>query len=204
MNRKGPSLGNSARLFRRKTFLVFLSILGIIVLYFFGIMPWVEARKKIEEEIKLKHHLVLKYQEYINGRKDIEEDLKILKARLEKIKKRLIEGETPQLASANLQEIIKKMAASKDIQIRSFRILEPKDLNYYRKISIQIDFNPNNSLLNLVQFLNEIENHEKVMVISEMDFLIFNIRRPNNIQGSLTISGWMEKEKSKGKEKEKR
>ncbi|MGQ9777479.1 MAG: type II secretion system protein GspM [Thermodesulfobacteriota bacterium] len=201
MNGRITSLGEKRSFFKRKTIGILLSLIGVVGIYVWGIVPWIEAKKKMEEEIKMKQHLILKYQEYINGRKYLEEDLKILKGRLENTKKRLIEGETPQLASANLQEIIKRIATSKDVQIRSFRILEPKDLNYFRKISIQIDFNPTPSLLNLVQFLNEIENHEKMLVVSEMDLLVFNIRMPNNIQGNLIISGWMGKEKPKEGEK---
>ncbi|MGQ9509347.1 MAG: type II secretion system protein GspM [Thermodesulfobacteriota bacterium] len=201
MNGRITSLGEKRSFFKRKTIGILLSLIGVVGIYVWGIVPWIEAKKKMEEEIKMKQHLILKYQEYINGRKYLEEDLKILKGRLVNTKKRLIEGETPQLASANLQEIIKRIATSKDVQIRSFRILEPKDLNYFRKISIQIDFNPTPSLLNLVQFLNEIENHEKMLVVSEMDLLVFNIRMPNNIQGNLIISGWMGKEKPKEGEK---
>lgn len=201
MNGRITSLGEKRSFFKRKTIGILLSLIGVVGIYVWGIVPWIETKKKMEEEIKMKQHLILKYQEYINGRKYLEEDLKILKGRLENTKKRLIEGETPQLASANLQEIIKRIATSKDVQIRSFRILEPKDLNYFRKISIQIDFNPTPSLLNLVQFLNEIENHEKMLAVSEMDLLVFNIRMPNNIQGNLIISGWMGKEKPKEEEK---
>lgn len=201
MNGRITSLGEKRSFFKRKTIGILLSLIVVVGIYVWGIVPWIETKKKMEEEIKMKQHLILKYQEYINGRKYLEEDLKILKARLENTKKRLIEGETPQLASANLQEIIKRIATSKDVQIRSFRILEPKDLNYFRKISIQIDFNPTPSLLNLAQFLNEIENHEKMLAVSEMDLLVFNIRMPNNIQGNLIISGWMGKEKPKEGEK---
>ncbi len=201
MNERINPLGEKMRLIKRRSLFILLSLVGLLAVYFWGIVPLLESKRKIEEEIKIKSRLITKYQEYIQGRKALEEDLGKIKLKLENIKKRLIEGETPQLASANLQEMVKKMAASKDIQIRSFRILEPKDLIYYRKISIQIDFNPTPSLLNLIQFLNEIETHEKMMVVSEMDLLVFNIRMPNNIQGNLTISGWMEKERLKEKVK---
>lgn len=201
MNERINPLGEKPRLIKRKTLFALLSLIGLTAIYFWGITPWLESKRKIEEEIKIKSQLISKYQEYVHGKKELEEDIGNIKMKLGNIKKRLIEGETPQLASANLQEIIRKMASSKDIQIRSFRILEPKDLTYYRKISIQIDFTPTYSLLNLLQFLNEIENHEKIMAISEMDLLVFNIRMPNNIQGNLTISGWMEKERLKEKSK---
>jgi len=70
--------------------------------------------------------------------------------------------------------------------------LEPKEIGVYRKISLNIDFNPTNSILGLGQFVHDIEHHEKeLMMISEMDLLVLNTRMPNNIQGSLVISGVM-------------
>ncbi len=82
-------------------------------------------------------------------------------------------------------------------------MLEPKETDSYRKVSIQIDFNPNNSMLNLGQFIYDIETHEKELMISEMDLLVLNIRMPNQVQGSMVISGLMKgtKPKEKGKER---
>ncbi len=58
-------------------------------------------------------------------------------------------------------------------------------------------------MLSLGQFIYDIENQEKELMISEMDLLILNIRMPNQIQGSLVISGLMKgtKTKEKGKER---
>jgi hypothetical protein len=45
----------------------------------------------------------------------------------------------------------------------------------------------------------DIEHHEKELMISEMDFLVFNPRMPTNVQGSLIITGLMKKTKTKEK-----
>jgi hypothetical protein len=78
-------------------------------------------------------------------------------------------------------------------------MLEPKEMNIYVRIPLHIDLNPVNSMLNLGQFMYDIEHHEKELMISEMDFLVFNPRMPNSIQGSLVISGLMNKTKTKEK-----
>jgi len=72
----------------------------------------------------------------------------------------------------------------------------------YRRISLQVEFNPINSILNLGQFIYDIENSEKELMISEMDLLVLNPRMPSNIQGSMVISGLMKgtKIKEKGRE----
>ena len=179
-----------------------ISVAVVILIYFFGVLPLVEAKKKAEEEIVLKGRVLLRYEEYLKNRKTIEEELDLTLKMHETVQLRLLPGENPQLGAANLQEIVKKISEKNIIAIRSFRILEPKEMNVYRKISLQIEFNPMNSILNLGQFIYDIENYEKDLMISEMDLLVFNPRMPNSIQGSMVISGLMKgvKTKEKGKE----
>jgi hypothetical protein len=178
-------------------------IVVLILLYTFGILPLVEARKKAEEEILLKRRALLRYEEYLGNRKIFEEELGRTLKQYEMIQGRLLAGETPQLGAASLQEIVRRLSEKAGVGIRSFRMLEPKEIDSYRRISIQIDFNPNNSMLNLGQFIYDIETHEKELMISEMDLLVLNIRMPNQVQGSMVISGLMKgtKAKEKGKER---
>ena len=180
-----------------------IGIVLLILLYTFAIIPLVEARKKADEEILLKRRALLRYEEYLGNRKIFEEELDRTLKQYEMIQGRLLAGETPQLGSASLQEIVRRVSEKDGVGIRSFRMLEPKETDSYRKVSIQIDFNPNNSMLNLGQFIYDIETHEKELMISDMDLLVLNIRMPNQVQGSMVISGLMKgtKPKEKGKER---
>ena len=163
----------------------------VILIYFLVVLPIVEAKKKAEEDIAVKRRALIRYEEFLKNRKTIEEELdRTLKVH-ETFQQRLLSGETPQLGAAHLQEIVKKLAEKNGIAIRSFRILEPKEMHIYRRISLHIDFNPINSMLSLGQLIYDIENNEKQLAISEMDILVFNPRMPSNIQGSLVISGLM-------------
>ena len=199
---KGLSSFKKMKFPQRKIFWIILTIGMGTLLYFFVVDPLVEARRKAEEEIALKKIIISKYDQYVKNRKMIEEELDRTVKVYEKVQQKLLPGETPQLGAVNLQDIIKRLSEKNGIGIRSFRILEPKELNVYRKVSVQIDFNPVNSMLNLGQFLHDIEHHEKELMISEMDLLVMNPRMPTNIQGSLVISGWMKggKVKEKGRE----
>ena len=184
---------------------VLWGLVGIAVcllLYFFGILPLVDATRKAEEEILLKRKVLAKYDQYLQNRKAIEEDLGRTIKQYEETEKKLLSGETPQLGAANLQEVVKRLSEKNGIAIRSFRILEPKEINSYKKISIQIDFNPINSMLSLGQFIYDIEHQDKELMISEMDLLVMNPRLPSNIQGNLVISGLMKGTKTKEKGRE--
>jgi hypothetical protein len=187
---------------RRKALWGGMAVAAAILIYFLLVVPLTEVKKKAEEEIVLKRRVLFKYEEFLKNRKTIEEELDRTIKVYETVQQRLLAGETPQLGAANLQEIVKKLSEKNNIAIRSFRILEPKEMNVYQKISLHIEFNPINSILSLGQFIYDIENHEKELMISEMDVLVFNPRMPSNIQGSMVVSGLMKGVKIKEKRKE--
>jgi hypothetical protein len=187
------------KLSQKKVLWVIMGIAICILIYAFGVLPLFEAAKKAEEEIALKKRTILKYRDYLQNRKAVEEELDRTLKQYEEARERLLPGETPQIGSASLQEIAKGLSEKNGIAIRSFRMLEPKEINSYRKISIQVDFNPINSMSSLGQFIYDIEHNQKELMISEMDLLVFNIRMPNNVQGSMVISGLMRGAKSKEK-----
>jgi len=182
---------------------LFIGVASAILIYTWGFAPLMAAKKKADEEIALKRRLLGQYGEILQNRKASEDGLEKTRKQAEEIQKRLLPGETPQLGAANLQDVVKRLAERNFLSLRSFRILEAKEMGAYRKISLQIDFNPINSMLNLSQFIYELEHQEKVFMISEMDVIIFNPRMPNTVQGNLVISGLMKgnqtKEKGKGK-----
>jgi hypothetical protein len=175
----------------------FIGMAIVILIYTYGVVPLVEARKGAEEEIVLKQRILQKYAEVIQNRKKGEEALDRSLKQIGEVEKRLLPGETPQLCGAGLQDIVKRLSEKNGIALRSFRILEPKEVGVYRRISLQIEFNPISSMLSLGQFIYDLENQEKKLTISEMDLLVFNPRMPNTIQGNLVVSGFMKESKFK-------
>ncbi len=196
-----PSIPH-VKLSQKKLLWGVIAVAFCVAVVFLGILPLIESAKKTQEEIALKKKVMLRYEEFLQSQKTVEEQLGRTSAEYDSVQKRLLPGETPQLGAANLQEIVKRLSDKNGIGIRSFKILEPKDIGPYRKISVQIDFNPTNSMLSLGQYMSDIENHEKGLMISEMDLLVLNIRMPNSIQGNLVISGLMKGSKTKPKGRE--
>ncbi len=190
---------NKLKFSRRRIFLLLAGIVAIILLISFGVVPLIQAKRKAEEEIVLKKRALLRYEQFLQNRKAIEEELARTSREYEGFQQKLLSGETPQLGAASLQEIVKRLSEKNGIGIRSVRILEPKEMNVYLKVSLHVDFNPISSMLGLGQFMYDIEHHEKELMISEMDFLVFNPRMPSNVQGSLIITGLMKKTKAKEK-----
>jgi type II secretory pathway component PulM len=190
--------------FSQKKFLWVLGGIAVVLTaYQLLIVPLVEAKKRADQEIALNQRILAKYAEVLQDRKMVEEALEKTSRQNEEIQKKLLPGETPQLGAANLQDRVKRLAEKNNLSLRSFRNLEPKEVGPFRRVSVQIEFNPMSSMQNLTQFLYELEHQDRELRITEMDLLVFNPRMPNTIQGSLIISGWMKGLKGKEREKEK-
>ncbi len=187
---------------KRKRFWILVGLAILILIVTAGILPLMDEMRRIEEEISIKKMTLGKYSEFLKNRKTVEEDLERMRKQYDMLQQRLLVGETPQLAAANLQEMVKKALERNGMSLRGFRTLEPKEGQFYRKISIHIDFNPVNNMLSLVQFIHDIEHHESDLVISEMDLLVPNPRVPNQIQGSFMITGAMKKGETRVQGKE--
>ena len=198
---KLPFFLRKRKVSRNRILWIFIGVAIFVLIFTLGILPMVEATRRMKEEIALKRKVLLKYSEFLQKRKTVEEELGRVQKRYEEVQQSLLPGETPQLSAANLQEVLKKLLEKNGMTIRSFRILEPKDISMYRRISIHIDFNPVNNLLSLVQFIHDIEHHDKELMISEMDLLVPNPRMPNSIQGSFVISGLVKMNQTKEKER---
>ncbi len=201
----GKVKASKPNLSQKKFLWILLAGAGALALYSFVIVPLVEAKKKVDQEIALNQRLLQKYSEVLQNRKAVEEGLERTAKLGEEIQKRLIPGETPQLGAANLQDSVKRLAEKNNLAIRSFRNLDPKEVGVFRRISVQIEFNPMSSMQSLTQFLYDLEHQDKEVSVSEIDLLVFNPRMPNTIQGSMILSGYMKgnrgKEKEKGREK---
>jgi hypothetical protein len=182
-----------------------LGALGVILFGYGvteGITYYLDWKKDADEKISQNQRLLTQYEEILNERALVEGNREKILRRGEEMEAKLMAGETPQLGAANLQDTIRQLAEKNNISLRSFRILEPKEIGSYRKVSLQIDFNPTYSMKSLGQFLYDLEHQNKAVMVSEMDLLIFNPRMANNIQGNLVISALMRGSKAREKGKE--
>ena len=188
---------------RKKTLLLFL-LAGVlvVVIYEFGVVALLESQRRVRDDLGLKSKMLGRYDEFVKTEKDIEEELGQVEKQVEAIQAKLLPGETPQIMAASLQEMLKTLSEKNGIQIRSFRIGEPKELNYFMRVPVIIEINPTKSMSSLTYFLYDIENAERLLVISDLNLTAPNMRNPTEVQGNLTVTGFARNNQPKGKAKE--
>jgi len=188
---------------RKKNLLLFLmAAVLVVVIYEFGVVALVESQRKVRDELALKGKMLGRYDEFVKMEKDIEQELGQVEGQVEAIQAKLLPGETPQIMAASLQEMLKKTSEKNGIQTRSFRIGEPKELNFFLRVPVIIEINPTKSMSSLTYFLYDIENGEKLLVISDLNLTAPNMRNPTEVQGNLTVTGFARNNQPKGKAKE--
>jgi len=187
---------------RRGFFILLLMGIAGILFYQFAFLPIWNSQRRVAEDLNLKKKALARYQEYIKSGKGIEEELNQTAQRLEAIQLKLLPGETPQIMAANLQEILKKLSERNGIQIKSFRVAEPKEMTFYVRIPVTIEINPTKSTASLAYFLYDIENYERFLFVSDLDITAPNMRSPNEVQGNLTVMGFAKNTHPKAKGKE--
>jgi Tfp pilus assembly protein PilO len=188
---------------RKKNLLLFL-LAGVlvVVIYEFGVVALLESQRRVRDDLGLKSKMLGRYDEFVKTEKDIEEELGQVEKQVEAIQAKLLPGETPQIMAASLQEMLKTLSEKNGIQIRSFRIGEPKELNYFMRVPVIIEINPTKSMSSLTYFLYDIENAERLLVISDLNLTAPNMRNPTEVQGNLTVTGFARNNQLKGKAKE--
>lgn len=142
--------------------------------------------KKDAERLKLSH-LIGK----ITYRGETEKRATEAKTELGEAEKGLIPGDKPAVGAAELQKVLKDMASSTGIEIKSERIINPVEMDTYSIISVEITFI--STVAKLRDLLYSIETSPFILSIPDMKIRVMNIMNPTDIHVNLTVRGLIKK-----------
>jgi Tfp pilus assembly protein PilO len=167
-----------------------ISFIGILVFFIYKLIfaPFVASEKEIREELIAKEKLLNKYQGFLESKGQAQERLDALKGTLNSLEPRLFMGKTTSLAAAELQNLLKTLSNSNEIDVKSTKVLNTEKIERYEKIPVQII--AESHVARLVDFLYAVENHNKILVIPELKLDITNYRYPNKVRATVVVAGF--------------
>lgn len=173
---------------KREKKAIILGGIAILLILSYLLYDWFLGYRNnldLEKDAKKRQlsHLIGKISEKGETEKRITE----AKMELEDVEKRLIPGDKPAIGAAELQKILKDMASSAGIEIRSERILNPIDMHTYSAISVEIAFVSTTARFR--DLLYNIETSPFLLVIPDTKIRVTNIRNPTDIQVNLIVKG---------------
>jgi len=166
---------------------VMIVLLGAVV-YQYGYLRVQTDLTAMEDTMSVKSKTLEKYMTLIAERPRIEERLNALRAARTAEYSKMIEGQTPSLAAAALQNTVKIMITARGGTISSERAEKSEDTGKFKMITITIDaVLPDTRTLS--DTLYAIETQTPYLVVQELDTRIRNFREPRDLMVKLKVSG---------------
>jgi hypothetical protein len=181
---------------REKRIIGFGTCVVAAVLIYFAITLLLPNSENLSQKVDLKKRMLLKQRETLSHEALYKARMEQFSGHVEKYKARLLPGDNPNVAGAELQTILKNFADQSGVEITMKTILqEKKTQDLLTKVSVKIDTNCN--LDQLVQFLAAIENYDKFLRIDDCTISGFRVQRRFEIRPSLTIAGYISTREAK-------
>jgi len=176
---------------RDKRFLrlgVLAIIIFVVIQYVF--IPFYHREIAIRERIKLLELTKEKYQKIISKRDEIEEKINQLRLKENRLDNKLLKGNTPSLAAAEMQKMLEKLSNTSDLELKRVKVQKPEKVGEF--LSIPIEVRLTTDLKKTMKFLKGIEKSNKLMVISKLRIYAKRRRDPKLLIVRLVVKGFME------------
>ena len=159
---------------------VFLLIVGGV----YRMWPQIEDIFMVDDTIEIKKKRLIKYQKMLHGAGDLEKERMLLESALKRGEMGLLTGKTPALAAADIQKVVHEIAKKSQVEIRSVRVLKPKDVVGSPYLSIPVQVVINGIMRQLTQFLYQIAQSSKYLTVQEVRI---NVSR-RRLRGKASVS----------------
>jgi hypothetical protein len=175
---------------KSKTLIVSIPLMIILagfLAYQYGYLRIQSELATIREEQAIKTRTLEKYIKLISEKPSLEKKLAALKETRKADDSKLIEGQTPSLAAAQLQDIVKSSITGRGGTISSERVGKPEDFVKFKLISVSVDAGIPDSRI-LSEVLYSIETRTPFLVVKELDARVKNYRDPRELMVKLDVS----------------
>jgi Tfp pilus assembly protein PilO len=181
---------------REKKFIYVGALVIAAVAVFYVLTSQLPSPGSLSETVELKKKMLLRQRDTLNREEAYKVRLEQYKKHLQDDMTRLLPGDNPNVASAELQKILKDFADANGVEIIQMNVLPEKSAE--EKISrVSVRIETTCALDQLVPFLTDIENYSKLLTVDEFMVTSFMSQKKPVIRPSLTVSGFIASNESK-------
>jgi type II secretory pathway component PulM len=180
----------------RKFVIIGLGIIAILALLYVLVFSSRPDSEGLNDTLELRKKTLLKQRETLFLEGVYESRLQLYNNRLQADMAKLLPGDNPNVAGAELLNTLTDFAERSGVEIEQKSVLrEEKINNDLSKISARLVTRCN--MDQLVRFLTEIENYDKFLTIEEFRIGMARNRRETGMRPNLTISGYINSNENK-------
>ncbi|MBI4844596.1 MAG: hypothetical protein HY809_09815 [Nitrospirae bacterium] len=150
-----------------------------------------DVNSQLKELTDAKLMMLEKQMNNLSGMEDLKAGVERLREGSLKHENALLKGDKPPVAAAELQSILKDMASSLQIEVRSERAFASFESGYYLGIPVEIGFLAETGKLK--DFLYRLRRSEYAFNITELKVRVTNPNKPVANDVSIVVTGYIRK-----------
>jgi hypothetical protein len=175
---------------REKRVIVIGAAIAGAVLIYYAVTLLLPDREALSQNVILKKQMLLKERETLTREAAYKSRLEEYQKRLDRHMGRLLPGDNPNVAGAELQKILKDFADQNGVEITQKSIQPEKKLpNGLTKVTVRIDTNCGPD--QLVQFLTAVENYPKFLTVDDFTVISVRLQKRYEIRPNMAVSGYI-------------
>jgi type II secretory pathway component PulM len=182
---------------QRRLALIGGGALLLALFYLVVLSPLLSLHASWSQDLARKRQVLSKYQSLIASKARIEQGSKAMKAALAQAENQFLTGSNPAVASADLQEILKKLTQDHGVSMTSTKVLQPREAGPYLEVPVQVQLACTTG--QLLTILYQLEHHKKLLFIPELEVnaprWVMGAKGPSTLQVNLVVSGVIKKSK---------
>ena len=164
-----------------------MAILAGFAFHDYLYIPVRDEMRSIEEIKEAKMTTLAKYIDLMARKPSLEKAIASLREQRRAEEAKMVEGQTPSVAAANLQNLIKEIVVGKGGTIASERMEKPEEWGRFKVVTVSIDaIVPETKALS--DMLLSMENQPVSLFVREMDVRIRNMREPRDLTARFRVS----------------
>jgi hypothetical protein len=164
-----------------------MTILFILVVYRYGYQEIRADVASLKAAEVSKANMLAKYMAIYAEKPEMEKQLAALKEERKADNSKLIEGHTPSIAAAALQETVTGMITAQGGSVSSQRVEKPDKLGKFMVITVSMDITLPD-VRALADILYAIETRTPYLVVKELDVRVSNFKEPKALNAKLDVS----------------
>ncbi len=176
---------------RRERSLVGLAVGGLLVaaVYLYVVEPLVARNRELAELAPVREATLDARRRMIAQRPRLTQELASAQQGFNAQAARLLPGPTPPLAASQLQKLVKEVAASANVDVRSERVLAPADLAGVQEVPLELTVAGN--MRETMTLLYQIERTSRLLTVKEVKVRVVAVGQPRELLTTLTVAGYV-------------
>ena len=175
---------------RDKRALTLLGAVGVVILLVFGVIYFYDVKSAVASALEDKEQLLSRYVQVLQEEGNYRLELGQLERVLNGYRQRLLDAQDISLATIQLEEVVRTLAAENGIQVTRSNPLQEREVGEnYIKITLQI--NLRSDMSQLTGFLYALSAHSKFLLVENFFLNSLRSRDQVRIQPRMNVSGFI-------------